>query len=983
MNLTYKSWLSCVCVALILAGVLAPMQAATRTWDNGGGDGLWSTAANWSGDTRPTNADDVVFDATNTANCLVDSNAAWATLTTTTGYTGTINFGASIDTAYGNTRFSAATTITAGTSKLVFANTSAAVCSLGNPANQRLYDVAHTGSGALTLKTSSGKAYIDGDFTRTGGGALTLACGLQYADDLLIDGTGNITLPADTLLGTSAGGQLHIGSTVGTVSSANTALKFNGASMTFDDDKQITIGGFITGNSASVNSSGTRTTTVSGNTVLLRMNGNGKISTVSTSGFGVRFTGNQGTAVFGENDTLSGTGGAFGFVLANSNIKVSIPSIFYNGTGAVSFTDNGPRTDCKLTFTGHQNYGSGSLKIHFYYNGSKNDTIDFNGYNVTAGNVSIGCQNVPDTAVILYRDGTFTFASHIDSLLASDGSNGGQIKHIRAGSTEYISGNFHAGRTHYYNGGGAVIFNSSSTQELITNNQFNVDSISHVGSGALTVTGNLSVGSFTRTGSGNLTLGKTTYSRDLLIDGTGNLTLPNDTLHGTGAGGQYHVGSTVGTVSATDTKLRFSGSAMTFDNDRVAMYKHITINKEVTLTSTGSASSTGFGLAVATGCILLDTGAVLVNNGNEIRLYTHGHTPWLLRDTTAKIEGNKPIIVSAEYTNSKVKVGYLKYRGTSSITLTCLGSFQVPTPAWLSLVGNLDLGSTSNLIIYLHHNLTNRLIFNDSSKTIICDTLRYGCRYAPQTLEMKFTGTHYVNAIDAVTYNTGNMYDTMSTAVFNVEKSVRIGSNHNVFPGTSIWNITGTSNITSNGKQFADSLACTGSGTVSLADNLTCGALRVSSGTLNISGDSVYCARYAGVATGAALTTDASSRLRLGDGARLDMGGKNWPPTWFAGSARIYDGGTFANLYMAGSGDSLMFEPAKRYTFTAFDRDNVKGSNGTTGKNYWVSQTPTQRDTIDLPSNVTLVNFYIRDQVFLDTVTCRRADSCYSGGGGY
>jgi len=519
MNLTYKSWLSCVCVALILAGVLAPMQAATRTWDNGGGDGLWSTAANWSGDTRPTNADDVVFDATNTANCLVDSNAAWATLTTTTGYTGTINFGASIDTAYGNTRFSAATTITAGTSKLVFANTSAAVCSLGNPANQRLYDVAHTGSGALTLKTSSGKAYIDGDFTRTGGGALTLACGLQYADDLLIDGTGNITLPADTLLGTSAGGQLHIGSTVGTVSSANTALKFNGASMTFDDDKQITIGGFITGNSASVNSSGTRTTTVSGNTVLLRMNGNGKISTVSTSGFGVRFTGNQGTAVFGENDTLSGTGGAFGFVLANSNIKVSIPSIFYNGTGAVSFTDNGPRTDCKLTFTGHQNYGSGSLKIHFYYNGSKNDTIDFNGYNVTAGNVSIGCQNVPDTAVILYRDGTFTFASHIDSLLASDGSNGGQIKHIRAGSTEYISGNFHAGRTHYYDGGGAVIFTGTST--ITSNGKQFADSLACTGSGTVTLADNLTCGAL-RVSSGTLNvIGDTlTVSRSVTTHGS-------------------------------------------------------------------------------------------------------------------------------------------------------------------------------------------------------------------------------------------------------------------------------------------------------------------------------------------------------------------------------------------------------------------------------------------------------------------------------
>lgn len=47
---------------VILAGVFfsaAVLQAATVSWDGGAGDGLWSSAANWSGDTLPA-AEDVI-----------------------------------------------------------------------------------------------------------------------------------------------------------------------------------------------------------------------------------------------------------------------------------------------------------------------------------------------------------------------------------------------------------------------------------------------------------------------------------------------------------------------------------------------------------------------------------------------------------------------------------------------------------------------------------------------------------------------------------------------------------------------------------------------------------------------------------------------------------------------------------------------------------------------------------------------------------
>ncbi|MFC2009846.1 PKD domain-containing protein [Chloroflexota bacterium] len=52
-----------IIVALIFGlGIdVMPVQAASVSWDGGGGDGLWSTAANWSGDTLPQSEDAILI----------------------------------------------------------------------------------------------------------------------------------------------------------------------------------------------------------------------------------------------------------------------------------------------------------------------------------------------------------------------------------------------------------------------------------------------------------------------------------------------------------------------------------------------------------------------------------------------------------------------------------------------------------------------------------------------------------------------------------------------------------------------------------------------------------------------------------------------------------------------------------------------------------------------------------------------------------
>ena len=56
-----------LCVLMMLCGLLfvgtqGTLHAATKTWDGGGGDGLWTTAANWNNDTLPVSGDDVTLD---------------------------------------------------------------------------------------------------------------------------------------------------------------------------------------------------------------------------------------------------------------------------------------------------------------------------------------------------------------------------------------------------------------------------------------------------------------------------------------------------------------------------------------------------------------------------------------------------------------------------------------------------------------------------------------------------------------------------------------------------------------------------------------------------------------------------------------------------------------------------------------------------------------------------------------------------------
>lgn len=68
------------------------------TWDGGGSDNNWSTAANWSSDTTPTSDYDVVFDSTSTKAATIDSGFTNSikSLSINSGYTNTVTVGVNL-----------------------------------------------------------------------------------------------------------------------------------------------------------------------------------------------------------------------------------------------------------------------------------------------------------------------------------------------------------------------------------------------------------------------------------------------------------------------------------------------------------------------------------------------------------------------------------------------------------------------------------------------------------------------------------------------------------------------------------------------------------------------------------------------------------------------------------------------------------------------------------------------------------------------
>lgn len=138
---------------------LQKTEAATITWDGGGGDNDWSTAANWSTDTVPGSGDYVVFDGTSAKDAIIDAGfAGWVYgISITADYAGTITAARSLSTLGGGV------TVAGGTFDLD-----------GNNLDINNWGASLTISGGTFELNgdgvdSAGTVYVDNNFTVNGG----------------------------------------------------------------------------------------------------------------------------------------------------------------------------------------------------------------------------------------------------------------------------------------------------------------------------------------------------------------------------------------------------------------------------------------------------------------------------------------------------------------------------------------------------------------------------------------------------------------------------------------------------------------------------------------------------------------------------------------------------------------------------------------------------------------------------------------------
>jgi hypothetical protein len=354
-----------------------PSPFAPKTWDGGGGDGLWNTAANWNPDGVPTSTNNVTLTAASSTTINVNTAGLANALTiNSSNITLNIQSGQSL-TASGAFSMSAGTlnTQNAFVSAASYSMTGGTVGYTAsgdqNVSTQSYFSLNLAGSGN---KTFSSTTNIAGDFT-IGGTAASVTTGTTIVfngtssqaiaattyNNLTINGSGTKTLAAGT---TTVGGTLAL--TAGTLDVSTNTLALNSSvsitsgSLTSQasgtvqynqssDGQSVLAGSY--GNltfsnfnktlpgSGTVSISGTFTTgsatghTITGSTV--NFNGAGAQSIPAFNYNNLTFSGNRGgAAITLVNGGTIGIAGTFNVSATNATYTITGNTISFNGSSA-------------------------------------------------------------------------------------------------------------------------------------------------------------------------------------------------------------------------------------------------------------------------------------------------------------------------------------------------------------------------------------------------------------------------------------------------------------------------------------------------------------------------------------------------------------------------------------------------------------------------------------------------------------------------
>jgi autotransporter-associated beta strand protein len=637
------------------------VATGTLTWDGGGADTKWSTAANWVEDAAPANGDSVVLntngnDPTNydlgggisLAAVTLGNGAADAALTVG-GNAIQLSSGASIT----NNRAGANTTDLSG--GLILSGGGASV-SQGSGAAALTISGTISGTGALS-KSGAGTLALSGTNTYSGGTNIDAGTLAVDADGGLGNTGGNVTLNGGTLgvgapfttaraISLSAGG--------GTVDTNGNSLTISGAisgagALTKADTGTLTLTGVKTYSGGTTVSAGTLQgdhsslqgnitnnaavvfdQSVLGGTYSGVISGSGSLTKTGTES--LHLTGantySGGTTVSGG--PLSGsTASIQGHIVNNGEVAFAqLTAGTYSGNmsgvGAVSVTGAG-----KVTFSGTNTYSSET-------------TI--------AGTLAIGASSAIGSGQINFSSGTLETTGSMT--LTNDVEAGGTGATFNtAGNDVTLSGVVDGGKL-IKTGGGTLTLGSANTYASTT-----------------TISGGtLAIAAANRLGAGTGTLA---FTNGATLKTTGAMTLPDASL-GSGGGtidtaGNNVAGGTMsgagsltktgaGTLSLPNVSTYSGGTTVSGGNlqgDTSSLQGNIVNNAEVTfdqgVTGTYAGVMSGSGSLTKSGGLgLILTGANTYSGGTTV-------SAGALFGNTTSLQGN--IVNNADVTFNQTSDG--------------------------------------------------------------------------------------------------------------------------------------------------------------------------------------------------------------------------------------------------------------------------------------------------------------------------------------
>jgi fibronectin-binding autotransporter adhesin len=569
-----KTTLISLCSALTL---MAPLTGATRTWQGGGGDSLWSNGGNWMGG-APVAGDMVIFPATavdfspdlDIANLALTGMAAdggngFYNFISSSNTTLSLASGMTLDTTpnagFQNAQIFALNIDLLGPNPIIIRNNAPAT----TPISFNIFASPISGAAGMTLIGSLGAEFV------------TLQASNTFMGNVSIDNAAGLEVSSDSSLGNAAnalminGGNLGVSASFTTqhsiqASSGATFSISGGVNFTHDNTNNLfdnTAGQVAKSNTGTMTLTGPQTNsyaagwfvsqgTLAGTTRTINCNigSNNNTSVVFLQGFNGNYTNtiSGGCAV---TKSLSGilnftnvnsyTGGT---TVAASTLALVGAGQLYN-MGSVSLTDTSSIFDISAITAGSTTIGPLS--------------------GVASSQALLGSKNLITTV-----PGTTTFAGNIlDSGLSGALTKSGLGTYILSGMNNYLGGTTVTGGTLQGDTNSLVgNINLSASTNLNFNQAFNGTYAGQItGSGAVNISG----GALNFTGTSNYTGATTVTAGTLAVNGqvtTSSMMIASGaTLKGTGTiigptsvSGTLMPGNSIGTMNIVGDVVFGNGS---------------------------------------------------------------------------------------------------------------------------------------------------------------------------------------------------------------------------------------------------------------------------------------------------------------------------------------------------------------------------------------------------------------------------------------